>query len=101
MFNIRRIETTTYNSIQEFIKNEDFMLRIGILSGFGFELTVCHQDPVSKEVSNLGSIKIDSKKFQKLFIPDTEPAESFNFDEKLVKQYLIENAADITPFNND
>lgn len=101
MFNIRRIETTTYNSVQEFIKNEDFMLRIGILSGFGFELIVCHQDPVSKEVSNLGSIKMDTNKFQKLFVPDTEPSGSFDFDEKVVKQYLIESAADITPFNND
>lgn len=101
MINIRHIKTTTYSNIGEFIKNEEFILRIGILAGIGFELMICHQDPVSKEVSTLGSFQIDKDKFQALFVPDTEPADSFNFEEGKIKKYLVDNCHLVIPFNND
>lgn len=100
MINIRHIKTTTYSGIQDFLENEDFILRIGILAGIGFELLICHQDPVSKEVCTLGSVKMEKDKFQALFVPETKPVDSFDFDENKIKQYLVGNYHLVVPYKD-
>lgn len=97
MFTVRHIQVVSYKNIQEFVENEKFIHRFRVLKDKCLEISICYEDPISKNIDVMGRIVFTNEDFRTLFISKTEPEDSFNYDDNLLNDYIIKNHQLIKP----